>query len=311
MRAEGLEPSRSLEHGHLKPACLPVTSRPRAAIVPLPVWRICQCSAVGWRSREGGLVRSAQDYDAVMRLVGDGLNDRVVAEMTGVPRRTIWGWRHRSADFRPRNGDPCTHDFSFLPPEAYSYLLGLYLGDGCISRLPRVWRLRITLDVKYPAIIDRCRQAIDRVMPNQQASVYHRLDSRCAEVFLCSKHWPCLLPQHGPGRKHNRSIRLEKWQQALVDQATEEFVLGLFHSDGCRTVANDRGVRSIRYHFSNRSEDILGLFTAALDSLGITWTRSDKYTISIYRKAATARLDEFAGPKAVAVPWNDVHYDTA
>jgi hypothetical protein len=69
--------------------------------------------------------------------------------------------------------------------------------------------------------------------------------------------------------KHTRRIALEPWQQALVDQATEEFVLGLIHSDGCRVVANDRGVTSIRYHFSNRSEDILGLFTGALDALGI------------------------------------------
>ncbi len=122
------------------------------------------------------------------------------------------------------------------------------------------------------------------------------------------KHWPCLLPQHGPGKKHNRRIALEPWQQALVDQATEEFVIGLIHSDGCRVVANDRGVRSIRYHFSNRSEDIIGLFTAALDNLGIHWTRSTKYIVSIYRKADTARLDTFIGPKAIAVPWNDAHY---
>ena len=44
-----------------------------------------------------------------------------------------------------------------------------------------------------------------------------------------------------------RPIRLEPWQQALVDQATEEFILGLIHSDGCRVVANDRGVMSPRH----------------------------------------------------------------
>ena len=108
--------------------------------------------------------------------------------------------------------------------------------------------------------------------------------------------------------KHKRRIALEPWQQALVDQATEEFVLGLIHSDGCRVVANDRGVASIRYHFSNRSEDIIGLFTAALDRLGIHWTRSTKYIVSIYRKADTARLDEFIGPKTRAVPLEGVHY---
>ena len=130
----------------------------------------------------------------------------------------------------------------------------------------------------------------------------------CVDVSLFSKHWPCLLPQHGPGMKHTRPIALEPWQQALVDQATEEFVLGLIHSDGCRVVANDRGVMSIRYHFSNMSEDIHGLFTAALDKLGIPWTRSSKKIVSIYRKAATARLDEFVGPKHLAVPLEGVHY---
>ncbi|WP_254849161.1 hypothetical protein [Mycobacterium sp. GA-1841] len=62
-------------------------------------------------------------------------------------------------------------------------------------------------------------------------------------------------------------------------------------------VANDRGVKSVRYHFTNHSEDILNLFTGALDHLAIPWTRSTKYVVSIYRKAATARLDEFIGPK--------------
>jgi hypothetical protein len=63
-------------------------------------------------------------------------------------------------------------------------------------------------------------------------------------------------------------------------------------------VANDRGVRSIRYHFSNRSEDIRGLFTGALDDLGIPWTRPNRHTIAIYRKVAVTRLDEFVGPKS-------------
>lgn len=171
----------------------------------------------------------------------------------------------------------------------------------------RVWRLRIVLDIKYPAIIDRCREAIDAVMPRQRAAIVRR-PTRCVEVGLYSKHWPCLLPQHGPGRKHHRRIELEPWQQALVDQEAEEFICGLIHSDGCRVVANDRGVRSIRYHFSNRSEDIIGLFTAALDYLDIHWTQSTRYIVSVYRKADTARMDEFIGPKDRAVPLGHVHY---
>lgn len=89
----------------------------------------------------------------------------------------------------------------------------------------------------------------------------------------------------------------EFWQEALVNQATGDFIRGLIDSDGCRVVANDRGVRSVRYHFCNHSDDIRGLFCAALDQLGIPWTQNSRYQIAAYRKAATARLDEFVGPK--------------
>ncbi len=160
------------------------------------------------------------------------------------------------------------HDFDALPVKDYCYLLGLYLGDGCISKkMNRVWKLRISLDKKYPGIIDSCRAAIDAVMPRQHASVDWQPQG-CAVVGLYSKHWPCLFPQHGPGLKHRRPIKLEPWQLQLVEQATEDFVRGLIHSDGCRVIANDRGVTSIRYHFTNHSEDILGLFTDA--SIGST-----------------------------------------
>jgi hypothetical protein len=254
-------------------------------------------------------MRSAEQFDTAKRLFAGGLNDRAIARQMGLPRTTVRDWRRRPA-IRSRDlGAPCgvAHDFSQLPAAAYCYVLGLYLGDGCISRHPRCWRLRITLDTKYPAIVERCRHAIDKLMPGQRARVLRRSDG-CSDVWLCSKHWPCLFPQHGPGKKHTRPIRLEPWQQALVDQATEEFILGLIHSDGCRVVANDRGVMSVRYHFSNRSEDIIGLFTGALDAIDIPWTRSTKYIVSVYRKAATARLDTFVRPKDRAVPLNNVHY---
>lgn len=184
-----------------------------------------------------------------------------------------------------------------LPSAPYAYLLGMYLGDGCISRHARgVFRLRVISDIKYSGIIDECSRAMEAVMPGQHAYV-QRLPSRCVEISMYSKHWPCLFPQHGPGRKHERSIRLEGWQEELVSRATESLLRGLIHSDGCRVIANDRGVKSVRYHFSNRSEDIKEIFCDSLDRLAIPWTRPSDRDIAIYRKAAVARLDEFIGPK--------------
>ena len=212
VRAEGIEPSSSLEHGHLKPACLPSFTTPAACrSYRLGPSGICRRRHLLWGTspNERGVdVRSAEQFDAAKRLTAAGVNDCAIARQIGVPRTTVRDWRRRP-QVRPRlvSESPCgvIHDFSELPAAAYSYVLGLYLGDGCISRSQRVWRLRITLDAKYPAIINRCRAAIDMLMPRQHAGIVQR--KGCVEVWLCSKHWPCLFPQHGPGKKHLRPIQ--------------------------------------------------------------------------------------------------------
>lgn len=88
-------------------------------------------------------MRSAEEFDAVQRLIANGLNDCAVAHATGVPRRTS------GAVFQTDRVPP--HDtvmisLGCLRVRTATYLLGLYLGDGFISRHPRAWRLRFTLD---------------------------------------------------------------------------------------------------------------------------------------------------------------------
>jgi hypothetical protein len=58
----------------------------------------------------------------------------------------------------------------------------------------------------------------------------------CTEVISCSRHWPCLFPQHGPGRKHMRKIELQPWQRTIVTANVGRFARGLFHSDGYRGI---------------------------------------------------------------------------
>jgi hypothetical protein len=86
---------------------------------------------------------------------------------------------------------------------------------------------------------------------------------------------------------------------AACDRESEPrwFVRGLIESDGCRILANDRGIKSVRYHFSNRSEDIKKLYCESLDAPGITWTRPCAKQVAVYRRSAVAWLDEFIGPK--------------
>ncbi len=228
-----------------------------------------------------------------LRLRSAGLNNCEISRRLGIPRSTVREW---SAG-RP----PCFRgDVSRVIPDsrAYVYLLGLYLGDGCISAHPRgVYRLRITLDVRYPAIVQECEAALQAVLPMNRVH-RHLRQCNCYEVSAYSKSWPRLFPQHGSGKKHERRIVLADWQQELVDLNPELLLRGLIHSDGCRFINTGQGNwRCPRYSFSNLSAHIKQIFCDTCDRLDVHWTAAPPKTIYVSRKADVARLDEFIGPK--------------
>jgi hypothetical protein len=184
-----------------------------------------------------------------------------------------------------------------LPQAPYTYLLGLYLGDGCISGGPRgVYRLRIACAERYPGLIWQCELAMAGVLPNKVGRT-RKGNERYWEIYSCSKHWPCLFPQHGPGRKHERRIELATWQQELVDRDPRPLIRGLLHSDGCRVLNWVNGTAYPRYHFSNVSADIRGIFGRACDQLGVEWRANNRWSLSVARRGSVALLDEFVGPK--------------
>jgi hypothetical protein len=241
-------------------------------------------------------------------LIEQGQALRSISMSTGIARATLRAWRDHPENVRRTECPRCDVPPTLPGPQAeYSYLLGLYLGDGCLSRVgerrKNVWVLRIMCADAWPGLLDECRQAMLAVHPDNAVAIQQR--EGCSEVRSCSKHWPCLFPQHGPGRKHDRPIALESWQQTIVMEHTGEFIQGLFHSDGCRitnrvrqTLVNgDRVYEYSRYLFVNRSTDILRLCGEALDRLGVEWRFSKPTTISVARRDAVARLDRFVGPK--------------
>ena len=100
-------------------------------------------------------------------------------------------------------------------------------------------------------------------------------------------------------------IELEEWQDVIVRKFPGDFARGLFHSDGWRGVNGvrrkladgDHWYEYSRYQFGNESADILRLCGEALDQLGVAWRYSRPNVISVARREAVARLDEFVGPK--------------
>jgi hypothetical protein len=235
------------------------------------------------------------------KLRSEGLSTSEIARLVGVPRSTVRDWlAGRVPRGRDRDGAGCgtcgrAHDLAALPAP-YVYLLGVYLGDGCLSEHPRgVFKLRISLDARYPGIESECEHAIRSVMPQNRIG---RVDlAGWHELYAYSKAWPCLFPQHGPGRKHERTIELTGWQRRLVERWPALLLRGLIHSDGCRFQNTGRAWSHPRYSFDNRSAGIRAIFCDACDLMGLHWTRSGAYTVYVSRKADVAALDRFVGPK--------------
>jgi len=244
------------------------------------------------------------EFEAVKRLAADGLSDYSIASKLGVPRSTVCRWRHLSA--------PPARVRTRIPPNwrpedgrRYSYLLGVYLGDGNIfSTGPNSSRLCITLDLRYPAIIEEVATAMRALV--SPAVVCRNQRPGAAVLLASSELWPIAFPQHGPGRKHTRPIQLVDWQRAITQEHPEALLRGLIHSDGCRSINRFRTKLPSgrvaeyaypRYFFSNLSADIRAIFCEHCELLGIRWTQSNPRNISVSHSGSVAVLDAFVGPK--------------
>lgn len=236
--------------------------------------------------------------DQALARLRAGMSTNQVSRELGVSRAAIASWRQRTHQGQPPCPAPAT------PSPDYAALFGFYLGDGCISRMSRTFAMRVACDARLPGIIDDVADRFRAVHPDRP--VFFVPAAGVITVQNSWKHWPCLFPQHGPGRKHERELGMADWQWAVVQQHPADFLRGLFHSDGCRV--NNWATRMVaghrkrydypRWQFTNHSAEIMSWCCDALDLVDVPWRRSSWKTVSVSTRAGVARLDELIGPKA-------------
>jgi hypothetical protein len=241
----------------------------------------------------------------VAAMIDEGLSDYEVARRAGIPRSTVQRWRTVGLPTR-RTAPTPDPDWRPVVPGTYAYLLGLYLGDGCIGLGWGQPELHLALDGAYPGILDEAETAIRRVMPGVNVHRHRPRGSRGVVLQVWSPNWLVAFPQHGPGKKHTRRIELVEWQREITRAHPRELVRGLIHSDGCRCVnrfsidlpkGGRREYAYGRYFFSNLSADIRAIFTEHCDLLGIRWSMSNPRNVSISHRRSVGLLDEFVGEK--------------
>ena len=258
-----------------------------------------------------GHVRPWATVESALRDSDAGVRDVDNAAKHGVAVKTIRRWRRLYQRRGLPRGQthtsaPCPRcDGASLDGSAYAELLGWYLGDGHISLGRRgVYALHVFNDRVYVALNDHVAELMRRVKPGGRP--HTRQVPGCVITTVSWKHWPCLFPQHGPGRKHERVLGMAAWQWTLVREHPADFLRGLFHSDGSRV--NNWATRPVagavkryeypRWQFTNCSAEIQQWCCDALDLVGVPWRRSNAKTISVSTRAGVARLDDLIGRKS-------------
>jgi hypothetical protein len=246
-------------------------------------------------------VHADRVHEAALALIAAGASDSEIARRLGIARTTVRDWRRpryvrKSPVLRCARCWRSTRPLRFTAAD-YAELLGLYLGDGYIGTLPRTERIRLFLDARYPIVVDETEALLRRCFPANRVGRLSRHAGAMIVLWTYHGHLSCLFPQNGAGRKHERPIVLEAWQEELVAAAPWAFLRGCIRSDGCVFVNRTGRYEYLSYDFTNRSPHIRELFARVCDSVGVD-CRPARDRVRIYRRAGVELMREHVGIKA-------------
>lgn len=177
---------------------------------------------------------------------------------------------------------------------AYSYILGLYLGDGHITKTAKkdIYRLRIFLHDRYKNLNEYALRNLQEILVENKCTIFSSKDCALDIISVYKKNIKEIFPQHGEGLKHKRKIKLEKWQKEIIDPLC--FIQGLFHSDGSYVQG-----KNVFYQFTNMSTDIKKMYLYYCKKIGVQTSSTDfnKKNIYIYKKNFVKYLEEKIGTK--------------
>lgn len=237
-------------------------------------------------------MRTREEFELVIQLKQKGKNNSEISRITGIPRGTVKDWinnppKHFVYGLNKKSmKDELVENKEMH--STYSYLLGLYLGDGYINKCERTFRMRIALDKKYDALNEYAKSKMEEMFVGNKVGVVNYENHINISVY--NSQIAELFPQHEKGVKHSRDVSLMEWQEELI--IPKELLKGLFHSDGCYYLS--RGYDF--YKFDNKSNDLLKLFKKCCDELEIEYTYGEGI-VRIYRRNSVNKLKNIIGDK--------------
>ncbi len=210
-------------------------------------------------------------HEKIISLFESGYSDRKISMKLSIDRSTVKKYKNISSDNTPKTFSSII-DIDDNVKKFYAYILGLYLGDGDISKYARTYRLRLYFhSINDRDVIERAVYSLSKLFPKNKISTYDQLHAKCTVVSVYNSAIPELFPQHGSGKKHSRCVSLTNSQINILDKKCSKFLLaGLHDSDGSFYLEANRE----RFMFANTSIDIINLYKELLELYNIHYTIS-------------------------------------
>jgi len=272
-------------------------------------------------------MKSDEQYRQVIELKQSGMKIFEIVKITGLTRGCVNNWIRRGSPLHEgklkkfQELDSETTPLEYLKTlnesltesernSAYSFILGMYLGDGCIYKYLRTKQLTIALDKKYQKLNDYVINSM-KTLFNKEPNIYDRsidngqkFKANCINVRYYSKHLGLIFPHEGAGAKHLREIKLTDWQTSIISPV--DIVKGLIMSDGSYYFCNT--FKKFKYTFSNCSLDICNILMTYLGELGIVYNfhkkktlapkgTTYKYHVDVAKQSEVTKLHNLIGDK--------------
>jgi DNA-binding transcriptional regulator WhiA len=126
-----------------------------------------------------------------------------------------------------------------------AYIVGLAIGDGNLSNPSgRATRLRITCDKKYPLLIERIKNSLGLLLPENKVSIVMR-DKNYLDISVHSNYLENLLGwRANMGSKFIQNVSIPEWIKTS-DSFKINCLRGLIETDG--SIYNDRGYKMMMF----------------------------------------------------------------
>jgi len=245
------------------------------------------------------------DIEIIKKVVSDfknGKNKSQLSKEYNIPRATLKYWIQNEFTMKEnRTSDKSIEviiDDIKSKKSVYNFILGLYLGDGNISRNKMSYKLRIVQDSKYKnSIKEICKEL--KYFFGKNTTIQN--SQGCKIITIHDKNLPLYFPQHGVGKKHNRKIELVDYQTENIDY--ESLLKGLWISDGSfyKAILSEKYSYE-RYNFTNKSVDIISLFEECLRKIDVRYTKDVRkdlvWRIQIQKKSEVDKMKKVVGIKS-------------